>query len=83
MKGLSAVGQHLMERTNEMIEARMSKTFNDYSAFEAPRPQPPTGAPPTDPVAYTSVFKRMQQSERDPRPAAKKMRFIDQIGKHD
>ena len=84
MRGLSAVGSHLMEQAERLIEAKMGKTINNYDVFDQQPPQAPVGTPPNTHAAYTSVFRRMQtQSERDPRPDAKRRRFMDQLGKYE
>jgi hypothetical protein len=85
LRGLSAVGQHLMERTEELIEARLAQSSSyptmNISAFGA-QPQPPSGPPPPAQRGYSSVFKRMSPDGRSG-DSAKKMRFMDKIGQFD
>ena len=69
-----------MERTAELIEARMTRSFNDINIFDAPRPQPPSGSPAGIKI-YSSVFKRLDNPDKDPKPAAKKMRFTPVLGR--
>ena len=82
LKGLSAMGQHLMDRTSDMIEAKMAKGFYSNDSLSAFEPKPPTGVPPVEIKAYKGVFKRLDLA-KDAAPAAKKSRFINQIGKHE
>jgi hypothetical protein len=92
LRGLSPVGEHLMERTQEMIEARMAQSgsYGEFSAFGAPQPQPPAGAPPLLALwapsvqmrGYSGVFKRIGEGAK-PAGAAKKMRFMDKIGHYE
>jgi hypothetical protein len=83
MKGLSAIGEHMMSRTKEMIEAHMG-SVNNSSPFQImPPPTPPQGPQPSlRGFAANSVFQRIsdpKDSERD----AKKIRFMDALGKHE
>ncbi len=82
LKGLSAMGQHLMDRTSDMIKAKMAKGFYSNDSISAFEPKPPTGVPSMEIKAYQSVFKRLDFA-KDAAPAAKKSRFIVQIGKHE
>ena len=83
MKGLSAIGEHMMSRTKDLIEAHMGSANNNSSPFQILPPTPPQGAPPTlRGFTANSVFQRIsdpKDSERD----AKKIRFMDALGKHE
>jgi hypothetical protein len=87
MRGLSAVGKHLMDRAEEMIEARMAdfgQGTNNMSAFQAQYPSPPAGPPPNPSQmrGYSgTVFKRLGTAA--PEKESKRVKFMDELGKYE
>ena len=83
MKGLSAIGEHMMSRTKEMIEAHMG-SINSSSPFQSMPPTPPSGVAPLALKGYAanSVFQRISDP-KDAEREAKKNRFMDALGKHE
>ena len=82
LKGLSAIREHMMARTQDMIEAHMGAA-NNSSPFQIMPPAPPQGQPPSlRGFQADSVFRRINSSKDNERDA-KKTRFMDELGKHE